>query len=76
MQIAIVLIGILFLVLLIAYFRLNTFISFVLVALGLGLAFGLPIEEVSKSHPKRNRGDVGFSGHHFRFWGDVGKTGG
>lgn len=60
MQIAIVLIGILFLVLLIAYFRLNTFISFVLVALGLGLAFGLPIEEVSKAIQKGIGGTLGF----------------
>jgi Gnt-I system high-affinity gluconate transporter len=60
MQIAIVLIGTLFLVLLIAYFRLNTFISFVLVALGLGLAFGLPIEEVSKAIQKGIGGTLGF----------------
>lgn len=60
MQIAIVLIGILFLVLLIAYFRLNTFISFVLVALGLGLAFGLPIAEVSKAIQKGIGGTLGF----------------
>ena len=47
MQIAIVLTGILVLILLIAYFKLNTFLSFILVALGLGIALGIPVNEVS-----------------------------
>ncbi len=47
MQIAIVLLGISILILLIAYFKLNTFLSFTLVALGLGIALGIPINEVS-----------------------------
>ncbi len=49
MQIAIVLMGILVLVLLIAYFKLNTFISFVIVSLGLGIALGIPAEDLSKA---------------------------
>ena len=60
MQIAIVLVGIFFLVLLIAYFKLNTFISFVVVAVGLGLAFGLPIHDVSKAIQKGIGGTLGF----------------
>lgn len=47
MQIFIVLTGIVVLILLIAYFRLNTFLSFIIVALGMGIALGIPIEEVS-----------------------------
>ncbi len=60
MQIAIVLTGILMLVVLIAYFRLNTFISFVLVALGLGLAFGLPIGDITRAVQKGIGGTLGF----------------
>ncbi len=60
MQIAIVLVGILILVLLIAYFKLNTFLSFVLVALGLGIALGLPINEISKAIQKGIGGTLGF----------------
>lgn len=47
MQIAIVLAGILVLILLIAFARLNTFLSFVIVALGMGIALGIPIDQVS-----------------------------
>ena len=43
MQIAIVLVGILILIVLIAYFKLNTFLSFILVSLGMGLALGIPV---------------------------------
>jgi Gnt-I system high-affinity gluconate transporter len=43
MQIVIVLTGILVLILLIAYFKLNTFLSFILVSLGMGLALGIPV---------------------------------
>ena len=60
MQIAIVLAGIVALVALIVYFRLNTFISFVLVALGLGIAFGLPVEEASKAIQKGIGSTLGF----------------
>ena len=49
MLIAITLVGILCLVLLIGYFKLNTFLSFILVSLGLGIAFGLPISEVTQA---------------------------
>ncbi len=47
MQIFIVLTGIFFLILFIAYFKLNTFLSFIIVALGLGLALGIPVAEIS-----------------------------
>ncbi|MFT7120896.1 MAG: Gnt-I system high-affinity gluconate transporter [Neolewinella sp.] len=43
MQIIIVLIGIAILIGLIAYFKLNTFLSFILVSLGLGIALGIPV---------------------------------
>ncbi len=60
MQIAIVLIGIFFLILFIAYFKLNTFISFIIVSLGLGLAFGIPAQEVSSAIQKGIGGTLGF----------------
>ena len=43
MQVIIVLIGIAILIGLIAYFKLNTFLSFILVSLGLGVALGIPV---------------------------------
>ena len=49
MLIAITLVGILVLVLLIAYFKLDTFLSFVLVSVGLGIAFGLPVSEITSA---------------------------
>jgi len=42
-QVIIVLIGIAILIGLIAYFKLNTFLSFILVSLGLGVALGIPV---------------------------------
>lgn len=60
MQIAIVLTGILVLVLLIAYFKLNTFISFVIVSLGLGFAFGLPVEDVTGAIKRGIGATLGF----------------
>lgn len=47
MQIFIVLSGILVLILLMAYFKLNTFLSFIIVALGMGIALGIPLEDLS-----------------------------
>lgn len=49
MSLAIVVIGILSLVLLIGYFKLDTFISFILVSLAIGLAQGMNPVEVSES---------------------------
>lgn len=49
MPLVFTLIGILTLVLLVAFVRLDTFISFVLVALGLGLASGMSVQDVGKS---------------------------
>jgi gluconate transporter len=60
MQIAIVLGGILVLILLIAFFRLNTFLSFIIVAIGLGIALGIPMAEVSKAIQKGIGSTLGF----------------
>ncbi|MFT5765341.1 MAG: Gnt-I system high-affinity gluconate transporter, partial [Saprospiraceae bacterium] len=60
MQIAIVLGGILVLILLIAFFRLNTFLSFIIVAIGLGVALGIPMNEVSKAIQKGIGSTLGF----------------
>ena len=47
-----VLLGILTLVILIAYFKLDTFISFVIVSIGLGLACGMDIKAITQSLEK------------------------
>ena len=60
MQIAIVLVGILVLVLFIAYFKLDTFISFIVVSIGLGLALGIPIGEISGAVTKGIGNTLGF----------------
>ena len=49
MTLAIVLIGILLLVLLIGYFKINAFISFIVVSIGIGLAMGMEIQTLTKS---------------------------
>ena len=49
MTLAIVLIGILLLVLLIGYFKINAFISFIVVSIGIGLAMGMEIQALTKS---------------------------
>ena len=60
MSILIVLIGILFLILLIGYFKLDTFISFVVVCIGLGLALGMPLDSISKAIQKGIGNTLGF----------------
>jgi len=60
MEIAIVLTGILVLVLLIAVFKLNTFLSFIIVSLGLGMAFGIPVQDVSKAVQRGIGNTLGF----------------
>ncbi len=47
-----VLLGILALIILVAYFQLDTFISFVLVSIGLGLACGMSVTSISQSLEK------------------------
>ena len=47
MSIAIVLMGIALLVILIGYFKLDTFISFIIISIGLGLALGMPLDSIS-----------------------------
>jgi len=49
MTLFIVLIGILVLVALIGYFKINAFISFIIVSLGIGLATGMDVTAVTKS---------------------------
>ncbi len=49
MPVVLTLVGILVLILLITYVRLDTFISFILVSIGLGLAAGMPVAAVGKS---------------------------
>lgn len=49
MPLAIVIIGILLLVLLIGYFKVNAFIAFVVVSIGIGLAEGMPATAVSQA---------------------------
>ncbi|MCB0630913.1 MAG: gluconate:H+ symporter [Saprospiraceae bacterium] len=49
MPLAIVLIGILCLILLIGYFKINAFIAFIVVSIGIGLAEGMPAAEVSQA---------------------------
>jgi len=46
-SVLIVLIGILILVLLVGVIKLDTFLSFILVSLGLGIALGMPIDQVT-----------------------------
>lgn len=60
MQIAIVITGILFLVLFIAYFKLDTFISFIIVSIGLGIALGIPFSEISGAVTKGIGNTLGF----------------
>ena len=60
MPIFIVLAGIALLVILIGYFRLNTFISFVLVSLGLGMALGMPLDTISQAVQKGIGSTLGF----------------
>jgi len=59
-SILIVLIGILVLVLLIGVIKLDTFLSFILVSLGLGIALGIPINEVSGAIKKGIGNILGF----------------
>lgn len=60
MSLFIVLLGILVLVLLIGYFKFNTFISFVLVSVGMGIAMGMDPIKVSESVQKGIGGVLGF----------------
>lgn len=59
-EIIITLSGIIFLVLLIAYFKLDTFISFVLVSVGIGLAVGMDPLSISQSIQNGIGGVLGF----------------
>lgn len=54
-----VLLGIVALILLVAYFHLDTFISFVIVSIGLGLACGMSVSQISQSLEKGIGGTLG-----------------
>lgn len=54
-----VLLGIVALVLLVAYFHLDSFISFVIVSIGLGLACGMSVPQISQSLEKGIGGTLG-----------------
>ena len=60
MPLIIVLLGILVLVLLIGYFKLNAFIAFIIVALGVGLAEGMAPADVSAAVQKGIGSTLGF----------------
>ena len=60
MEIIIVLIGIALLVILIGYFKLNTFISFILVSMGIGLVLGIDISEISSAIQRGIGSTLGF----------------
>ena len=49
MTLVIVLLGILLLIFLIGYFKINAFISFIIVSIGIGLAMGMEVQTLSKS---------------------------
>ena len=60
MSLVVVGIGILVLFLLVAVIRLNTFISFILVALGIGIFQGMPLDQLVKSLEKGIGNILGF----------------
>ncbi|PUZ27495.1 Gnt-I system high-affinity gluconate transporter [Chitinophaga costaii] len=49
MLLLIVIIGILALILLVTYAKLNTFLSFIIVAIGIGVAKGMPLDHITKA---------------------------
>ncbi len=60
MPIITVLIGIAILILLIGIVKLDTFLSFILVSLGLGIALGMPMDTISAAIQKGIGGTLGF----------------
>ena len=60
MSILLVLLGIAFLILLIGYFKLDTFITFIIVSIGLGIALGMPLESISGAVKKGIGNTLGF----------------
>ncbi len=60
MSLIVVLIGIIALIILIGYFKLNTFLSFVLVSIGIGLGVGMSISDISSALQKGIGGTLGF----------------
>ncbi len=60
MSLIIVLLGIIALVVLIGYFKLNTFLAFILVSMGIGLGVGMPISDISSTLQKGIGGTLGF----------------
>lgn len=70
MPLVIVAIGILALLILIMGFKLNTFISLIIVSFGVALALGMPLEEIVKTIEAGLGGTLGHSANLWT-WGDV-----
>lgn len=60
MSLIVVLIGILGLIILIGYFKFNTFLSFVLVSIGIGICLGMSVSDVSSALQKGIGDTLGF----------------
>lgn len=60
MQLLIILIGIIALIALISYFRLNAFLAFIIISVGLGIAYGIPVKETSMAIQKGIGNTLGF----------------
>ncbi|SOE19695.1 Gnt-I system high-affinity gluconate transporter [Spirosomataceae bacterium TFI 002] len=60
MPILIVTLGILLLVALVGYFKVNTFLSFIITALAIGFAMGVPAEDISNAIQKGIGNTLGF----------------
>ncbi|MCL4116185.1 UNVERIFIED_CONTAM: hypothetical protein GTU68_060216 [Idotea baltica] len=60
MSLLIVLLGIVCLVVLISYFKLNTFLAFIVVSIGIGLGVGMPILDISAALQKGIGSTLGF----------------
>lgn len=60
MSLIVVLIGIICLIILIGYFKFNTFLSFVLVSIGIGICLGMSVSDVSSALQKGIGDTLGF----------------
>lgn len=60
MSLIVVLIGIICLIILIGYFKFNTFLSFVLVSIGIGMCLGMSVSDVSSALQKGIGDTLGF----------------
>ena len=74
MPLLIVVLGIVLLFILIARFKLNAFIAFIIVSLGVGIAEGMELELLVQFHSEWNWEHAWFFGHDFGIRGYAGKT--